>query len=280
MKGRRSRPSPATAGLAVVYLVAPTTPPDRRAAVAARSGGFLYCVSLVGVTGARSALPSTVGAARPRCPGGVAGPGRRRVRRQHAGPCRGDREGRRRWRDRRLSAGRCSRPGRSRHRGPGRLVRTLRVPQPPEPARRRPVSLQRDEAALEIAEEAAAKKAFAWAVDWPGWCRAGKDADLARTALLDYASRYGKVAKAAGLELPDLDGGRHRHRRTVDGGTGTEFGVPSAITHADRRKVTPPRPNGWPGSSRRPGRSSTVSPRNRRRSFARAREAVAATATR
>ena len=47
--------------LAVVYLVAPTTPPDRRAAIAARSGGFLYCVSLVGVTGARSSLPATVG---------------------------------------------------------------------------------------------------------------------------------------------------------------------------------------------------------------------------
>jgi tryptophan synthase alpha chain len=49
------------AGLAVVYLVAPTTPAARRAAVAARSGGFLYCVSLVGVTGARTSLPATVG---------------------------------------------------------------------------------------------------------------------------------------------------------------------------------------------------------------------------
>jgi len=48
-------------GLAVIYLVAPTTPPARRAAIAARSGGFLYCVSLVGVTGARTALPKTVG---------------------------------------------------------------------------------------------------------------------------------------------------------------------------------------------------------------------------
>ncbi len=50
-----------SAGLAVVYLVAPTTSPARRAAVAARSGGFLYCVSLVGVTGARSSLPASVG---------------------------------------------------------------------------------------------------------------------------------------------------------------------------------------------------------------------------
>ena len=48
------------AGIAVVYLVAPTSSPARRAAVAARSGGFLYCVSLVGVTGARTSLPPTV----------------------------------------------------------------------------------------------------------------------------------------------------------------------------------------------------------------------------
>ena len=48
-------------GLAVVYLVAPTTPPARRALVAGRSGGFLYCVSLVGVTGARNELPASVG---------------------------------------------------------------------------------------------------------------------------------------------------------------------------------------------------------------------------
>jgi tryptophan synthase alpha chain len=47
-------------GLAVVYLVAPTTPPARRAAIAARSGGFLYCVSLVGVTGARASLSADV----------------------------------------------------------------------------------------------------------------------------------------------------------------------------------------------------------------------------
>jgi tryptophan synthase alpha chain len=49
------------AGLALVYLVAPTTPPDRRAWIASRAGGFLYCVSLVGVTGARTSLPSSVG---------------------------------------------------------------------------------------------------------------------------------------------------------------------------------------------------------------------------
>jgi tryptophan synthase alpha chain len=48
-------------GLAVVYLVAPTTAPERRAMIAVRTGGFLYCVSLVGVTGARTSLPAAVG---------------------------------------------------------------------------------------------------------------------------------------------------------------------------------------------------------------------------
>jgi tryptophan synthase alpha chain len=50
----------AAAGLAVVYLVAPTTAPERRRMIAERSGGFLYCVSLVGVTGARTALSGDV----------------------------------------------------------------------------------------------------------------------------------------------------------------------------------------------------------------------------
>jgi tryptophan synthase alpha chain len=49
------------AGLAVVYLVAPTTPPERRRFIAERTGGFLYCVSLVGLTGARRSLPRMVG---------------------------------------------------------------------------------------------------------------------------------------------------------------------------------------------------------------------------
>jgi tryptophan synthase alpha chain len=44
--------------LALVYLVAPTTPTDRAATIAERGGGFLYLVSLTGVTGARASLPS------------------------------------------------------------------------------------------------------------------------------------------------------------------------------------------------------------------------------
>ncbi|MFM8735553.1 MAG: tryptophan synthase subunit alpha [Pirellulales bacterium] len=46
-----------TAGLALVRLVTPTTPPERAEAIARKSTGFLYCVSVAGVTGARTELP-------------------------------------------------------------------------------------------------------------------------------------------------------------------------------------------------------------------------------
>ena len=45
------------AGLALVRLVTPTTPPERAARIAAETTGFLYCVSVAGVTGERVALP-------------------------------------------------------------------------------------------------------------------------------------------------------------------------------------------------------------------------------
>ena len=43
--------------LALVYLLAPTSPPRRVALVAERSRGFIYLVSLTGVTGMRDELP-------------------------------------------------------------------------------------------------------------------------------------------------------------------------------------------------------------------------------
>jgi tryptophan synthase alpha chain len=47
----------ASAGLALVPLVAPTTPPERRAAICAAARGFVYVVSTVGTTGERAAIP-------------------------------------------------------------------------------------------------------------------------------------------------------------------------------------------------------------------------------
>jgi tryptophan synthase alpha chain len=43
-------------GLALVPLVAPTTPPERLAQIGGRARGFLYTVSVVGITGERASL--------------------------------------------------------------------------------------------------------------------------------------------------------------------------------------------------------------------------------
>jgi tryptophan synthase alpha chain len=44
------------AGVETILMVAPSTPPERAAALAARSRGFLYAVARMGVTGERAAL--------------------------------------------------------------------------------------------------------------------------------------------------------------------------------------------------------------------------------
>jgi tryptophan synthase alpha chain len=41
-------------------MVAPTTPPDRVAAICGHSSGFVYCVTVTGITGARKDLPQGI----------------------------------------------------------------------------------------------------------------------------------------------------------------------------------------------------------------------------
>jgi hypothetical protein len=94
------------------------------------------------------------------------------------------------------------------------------------------------QARIAIGEEVGAKKAFVWAIDWPGWCRSGKTPEAAREALIAYAPRYAKVVKAAGLDMPVVEDNVLDIVDTVEGGSGTDFGVPSAITDSDRRRVT------------------------------------------
>lgn len=49
-------------GLALVFFLAPTSTAERIALVAERATGFIYVVSLTGVTGARAELPAELGA--------------------------------------------------------------------------------------------------------------------------------------------------------------------------------------------------------------------------
>jgi tryptophan synthase alpha chain len=48
------------AGLDTIFLVAPTSTEERIAAACAASTGFVYCVTVTGITGTRSALSTDV----------------------------------------------------------------------------------------------------------------------------------------------------------------------------------------------------------------------------
>lgn len=54
------RETAARLGLATVFLIAPTSTPERLRTVTEASSGFVYCVSVTGVTGARSTVAADV----------------------------------------------------------------------------------------------------------------------------------------------------------------------------------------------------------------------------
>jgi hypothetical protein len=60
------------------------------------------------------------------------------------------------------------------------------------------MSSRRIAVCLEVTRE----KAFASALDWPGWCRAGRNEGAALETLASYAERYAPVAERAGVSFP------------------------------------------------------------------------------
>jgi hypothetical protein len=73
---------------------------------------------------------------------------------------------------------------------------------------------------------------FAAAIDWPGWCRRAKTADLALEALLDYQDRY-----AAVLSMP-FKPGKLNVVGSVTGNATTDFGAPGVDTPWDAEAIT------------------------------------------
>ena len=91
---------------------------------------------------------------------------------------------------------------------------------------------------IDTAEEAGQKRTFCWAIDWPGWARAGKtpSSPSRRSSPTRRATRR---SPRGGPRLPGDPGAVTAHDiyvvDPVPGGSGTDFGVPSAVTDADRR---------------------------------------------
>jgi len=97
---------------------------------------------------------------------------------------------------------------------------------------------------IAVCLEITPKQAVASALDWPGWCRAGRDEGAALAALADYAGRYAPVAARAGADVPATAALDVVER--VPGGPATAFAAPECrrpfpqiTAGADRVALTP-----------------------------------------
>ena len=86
--------------------------------------------------------------------------------------------------------------------------------------------------------EVGPKKVFACAVDWPGWCRSAKTDTDALESLAAYGERYARALGRRGFGFTAPSGASaFTVIERLKGGSGTDFGVPSAESKADRRPV-------------------------------------------
>ena len=85
--------------------------------------------------------------------------------------------------------------------------------------------------------ESGDKKVFACAIEYPGWCRSGKDEASALEALAGYAPRYAEVAKLAKAAFPSGDPEFEVVER-VKGKGATDFGVPHEVPEVDAQPLT------------------------------------------
>lgn len=82
--------------------------------------------------------------------------------------------------------------------------------------------------------EIGSTRTFACAVDWPGWCRSGRDPQAALQALFDSAPRYARVVGRArlGFRTPRTPS-ELRVVARQSGNATTEFGAPGVSPRAD-----------------------------------------------
>ena len=83
---------------------------------------------------------------------------------------------------------------------------------------------------IAIYVEVAAKRTFAGAIEWPGWCRSGRDEAAAIEALLGYGPRYARAVES--FRAPEALDQLHLVER-LRGGATTDFGAPEKATAAD-----------------------------------------------
>ena len=88
--------------------------------------------------------------------------------------------------------------------------------------------------------ERGAKRVFAGAIEWPGWCRSDRTEEAALEALVAYGPRYAKALgrRRFGFVAP-ADAGSLRVVERRAGNATTDFGAPGIAPEADDRPIDP-----------------------------------------
>jgi hypothetical protein len=85
--------------------------------------------------------------------------------------------------------------------------------------------------------EVGARRTFASAADWPGWCRSGKNEHAALVSLTAYTRRYAAVAKLAKVpfasDVPII-----KVVERLQGNATTDFGAPGIPAKAEADSLT------------------------------------------
>ena len=86
--------------------------------------------------------------------------------------------------------------------------------------------------------EVGAKRAFASAVDWPGWSRGARSEQEAIAALASYGDRYKVVVRSAAPKFTaPRDASEFKIAKRLKGNAGTDFGVPSLGLPSDGEPI-------------------------------------------
>ena len=86
--------------------------------------------------------------------------------------------------------------------------------------------------------EVGAKRVFAGALDWPGWCRSARDEEGALEALIAYGPRYAGVLEGSGVRFtPPAKASTIEVVERLKGDATTDFGAPSIAPKADARSI-------------------------------------------
>lgn len=89
---------------------------------------------------------------------------------------------------------------------------------------------------LAVYLEVGKRRTFAGAIDWPGWCRSGREPEEALRRLLEYAPRYARVLSETSLDFEppkDLE-----VVESLRGNMDTDMGSPTMPPSADAAPVS------------------------------------------